>query len=258
MARRKKRFLALALALTLIFLAAIPGVFAAPDSGEVTTTLTEALPAGETANGTIPRRPMAENDGVPPPPERLRAIAAARPANASDMIDTDKDGLPDIWETNGADFNGDGVIDLPLHLMGASVSVPDVFVEVDWMAGRYNQSGYLYYNGALTSKPDLEVFGITAAEYVRHGIRLHIDYGPESIDYVTGTAWKNYPGGSGGNEVPYSTVQIYDGNGTNNWASLTKEHLTYLRSPVFHHSVIVDSTDHIGGWGGWEIGRAHV
>ena len=49
------------------------------------------------------------------------------------MQDSDGDGLPDEWETNGVDTDGDGVIDLHLEQMGADPNVPDVFVELDWM-----------------------------------------------------------------------------------------------------------------------------
>src|SRR6185436_18653421 len=49
--------------------------------------------------------------------------------------DDDADGLCDNWETNGIDLNGDGIIDLPLNQapFNASRTVPDIFVEVDWM-----------------------------------------------------------------------------------------------------------------------------
>ena len=50
--------------------------------------------------------------------------------------DTDGDGLPDCWEINGIDINGDGVIDLDLPAMGAHFDRKDIFVEIDAMAGR--------------------------------------------------------------------------------------------------------------------------
>lgn len=48
-------------------------------------------------------------------------------------IDSDKDGLPDIWETKGIDINHDGIIDLNLPSLGAKPMHKDVFVEVDYM-----------------------------------------------------------------------------------------------------------------------------
>ena len=62
------------------------------------------------------------------------------------VLDTDGDGLPDCWETNGIDFNGDGTIDLALCVQVdtngdgvadtnecASALHKDLFVEIDWL-----------------------------------------------------------------------------------------------------------------------------
>ena len=50
-------------------------------------------------------------------------------------LDTDGDGLLDVWEINGIDTDGDWKIDLDLAGLGADPSHKDIFVEVDWMAG---------------------------------------------------------------------------------------------------------------------------
>jgi hypothetical protein len=47
--------------------------------------------------------------------------------------DSDGDGLPDLWETEGIDFNTDGAIDLDLPVLGANALRKDVFVEFDFM-----------------------------------------------------------------------------------------------------------------------------
>jgi uncharacterized repeat protein (TIGR01451 family) len=48
-------------------------------------------------------------------------------------MDTDEDGLLDHWESTGVDFNGDGLVDLDLHLppFGANPNQKDIFVEID-------------------------------------------------------------------------------------------------------------------------------
>ncbi len=239
MTKNYKRFLALLLTLLLVF-GAMPGSFSVrADNPAVEDEIISESP------------PMAENDGVPLSPEELQAIAAARPANAAEMVDTDLDGIPDIWETNGADYNSDGIVDFPLHQMGCEVGVRDVFVEVDWMEGMHDLSYNFNDKGVLVSKTNQQMLEMTAEEFGRHGINLHIDFGPGSIDYVTGIAWDDYPGGAGGNAFPYSTEIIYDGIVSNSaWTALSEENLTYLRSPVFHHSMFVNSAS-IGGWGGW-------
>ncbi len=53
-----------------------------------------------------------------------------------DFGDRDRDGLLDVWETEGIDVNGDGTIDLDLPSMGANPDRKDIFVEIDAMAGR--------------------------------------------------------------------------------------------------------------------------
>jgi hypothetical protein len=50
--------------------------------------------------------------------------------------DTDGDGLPDLWETDGIDFDADGAVDINLPGLGADPNHKDLFVEVDAMAGR--------------------------------------------------------------------------------------------------------------------------
>ncbi|MBI5434720.1 MAG: hypothetical protein HZA52_17945 [Planctomycetes bacterium] len=50
--------------------------------------------------------------------------------------DLDGDSLLDIWETQGIDADGDGVVDLDLPALGANPLHKDIFVEIDAMAGR--------------------------------------------------------------------------------------------------------------------------
>jgi uncharacterized repeat protein (TIGR01451 family) len=50
------------------------------------------------------------------------------------LHDADGDALPDQWETEDTDLDGDGVVDIGPSF-GADVNTPDIFVEVDWMEG---------------------------------------------------------------------------------------------------------------------------
>lgn len=54
--------------------------------------------------------------------------------NANDL-DTDGDGLPDIWEDSGIDINDDGLIDF--FPLGANPLRKDVFLEIDYMDGHF-------------------------------------------------------------------------------------------------------------------------
>jgi len=47
--------------------------------------------------------------------------------------DSDGDGLPDSWEQNGIDIDGDGTVDLDLPMLGADWEHKDIFVEIDYM-----------------------------------------------------------------------------------------------------------------------------
>ena len=87
----------------------------------------------------------------------------------SPLPDSDGDGIPDAWETNGIDADGNGTIDLHLNAApyNADPRHKDLFVEADWMAGFAPQSGTLPdVQAAFTNAPVDNPDGTT-------GIRLH-------------------------------------------------------------------------------------
>jgi hypothetical protein len=65
------------------------------------------------------------------------AIVYTLPVNAATM-DSDGDDIPDEWERNGYDADGDGTIDIDLPALGADPRRPDVLLEVDIMQGLTN------------------------------------------------------------------------------------------------------------------------
>ena len=93
------------------------------------------------------------------------------------MLDSDGDGLLDIWEQKGGgiDWNCDGKIDLDLWSMNASPFHKDIFVEVDRM------QGFLTHPEALN---DVEqAFHSVPNKYVNNpdgndGINLHAQFDP--------------------------------------------------------------------------------
>lgn len=59
------------------------------------------------------------------------------PSNAETQ-DSDGDDIPDTWELNGYDADGNGTVDIDLPALGASPYRPDLFVEVDVMQNLTN------------------------------------------------------------------------------------------------------------------------
>lgn len=121
------------------------------------------------------------------------SAAAKAPTETSAAItagDSDGDSLLDTWETDGYDANGDGVIDVDLPALGANPQRKDIFVEMDYMAGRIPSSTTAWDRIAavFASAPVANPDGST-------GISIHLDAG-------TAAAGTQYDLG-GGNQVPY-------------------------------------------------------
>jgi uncharacterized repeat protein (TIGR01451 family) len=122
------------------------------------------------------------------------------PSNAPEdfvLLDSDGDALFDVWETEGIDLDGDKSLEVNLPAMGAELNKKDVFVQVDWMEGNnHNQ------------KPSPEaiqqiVQAFANSEVDGKGINLHVDVGPDSIDYVTGNQWEEF---GKGHSIPYVDI----------------------------------------------------
>ena len=99
-------------------------------------------------------------------------------------LDTDEDGLMDIWEkpTRGVDADGDGTPDLRLAQLGANPYRKDLFLELDWLNPRTSGGGQLW-----SCEPAPGVTARLAAAFATApvsnpdgstGITLHVDAGP--------------------------------------------------------------------------------
>lgn len=147
---------------------------------------------------------------------------AAHAAITPTSTDRDGDGLPDAWETNGVDTNGDGVIDLDLPALGADPDRADLFVELDWMPGLLPSTAELdtirtTFAGMPVNNPD----GST-------GIRIHLDAGS-----ARGSAYNL----GGGNEIPYTNNL----SGVTEVTSIRALHSDVARANVFHYAVFGDT-----------------
>lgn len=160
-----------------------------------------------------------------PPADGARTVVAA--------TDTDGDALPDTWETNGYDANGDGVVDVNLPALGANPRKKDLFVEMDYMSGRLATTAALdrivqVFASAPVSNPD----GST-------GITIHLDAGS-----ARGTKYDL----GGGNEVPYDADLNPSGTQT---TAIKTANFAAARKAVFHYMLWGDSYD-----GGCSSGQA--
>lgn len=155
--------------------------------------------------------------------------AQPRPALAA-ATDTDGDSLPDTWEKNGYDADGDGSIDVDLPAMGASPDHKDLFVEMDYMRGRLASTTALdrivqVYANAPVPNPD----GTS-------GIRIHLDAGS-----ARGAAYDL----GGGNEVPYDAHLAPAESET---LDIKSANYDAARTKVFYYMLWADDyTDEDGG-----------
>ncbi|MFI5735978.1 M66 family metalloprotease [Kribbella sp. NPDC051587] len=151
--------------------------------------------------------------------------AAPAVSQAVLATDTDGDSLPDIWETNGYDANGDGVVDVNLKAMGADPKKKDLFVEMDYMDGRLASVAALdrivqVFAQAPVSNPN----GTT-------GIKIHLDAGS-----ARGTAYNL----GGGNLVAYDNDLNPSATQTN---AIKNANFAAARKAIFHYMLWADSYD---------------
>ena len=130
--------------------------------------------------------------------------------NTATLVDSDGDGLPDIWEEQGVVL-ADGT-EIPLPDWGADPNRPDVFLQLNWMASEYdtlgcdsnaarecaeaNRTSYAPSKQSLDDLVDL---------FADHGITLHIDAGEHYTNIP------NYTERFGGQTIDYRDV-YFDAN----------------------------------------------
>jgi Tol biopolymer transport system component len=144
------------------------------------------------------------------------------------LVDTDRDGLYDEWEIHGIDVDGDGTIDIDLPAMGADPNKKDIFIEVDWM----EDEEHSHKPDPIAIKKIVDSFANSPVDGI--GINLHVDVGPESIDYVTGKAWGEL---SGGNSIPHQDVLGDKQDLATDHNNIIVENFSSDRNQVFHYSI---------------------
>ena len=151
-------------------------------------------------------------------------------------VDTDGDGLLDVWETDGLTVTVGGVdefVDLPA--MGANPNHKDIFVEIDYMVdGGHShqpnataiQSIVNSFNNAPVNNPDATT-----------GIHLHVDYGSGApLTWAAG----NWGTMSRAEALSHQT-NLGTCSGSNyDWGgfdTIKQDHFTAGRAAVFHYNI---------------------
>lgn len=153
---------------------------------------------------------------------------------ADKLLDSDGDGIPDEWEINGVDIDG-VFIDLPA--MGANLNIPDIFVEVDWMVEPNQNSLWSETRPETNLAPSEAAMRIVYESFKAKGINLHIDVGPDSLDFVTGRKWGAL---SGGNQIPYES-NFNLGSDYEHWSETRDTNFNNTRASVFKHCLFVNT-----------------
>lgn len=158
-------------------------------------------------------------------------------------VDSDGDGLPDDWEINGVDVNHDGIIDLDLAAMGADPNVPDIFIEADWMEYEGDDFNFLWIHEKRNQKntaPTALALKKVYDQFNSHGIKVHIDAGPNSImNYDTGETWGAL---SGASALSYQET-FHLGSYYENWNQLAIDNFTRARWTTFRYCLFANQYD---------------
>jgi hypothetical protein len=188
----------------------------------------------------------------------LGVLAAALPASAARSRpatgpDSDGDGLPDEWELHGVTIDGGAgrrFIDLPA--MGADPMKPDIFVQIDGMAGaqhdqRPSPAAIKLLVDAFANAPYVSPTGSV-------GIRLHVDAGPRSLLGDDGATWGPL---SRARVLPWQKNLGTVANGSYDWSAFDAikngpgGFTETGRGPAFHYAIFgcFHDLDDPSGWG---------
>ena len=160
--------------------------------------------------------------------------------------DTDGDGLPDRWETDGLVVDG---VFLDLPAMGANPLRKDVFVHVDWMVRPPTCVDNICW-GERTFAPQPEALAVVRAAFALApvpnpdgslGISLHVDAGPGSVmNPLTNQLWGAL---ARGGEVPHVPIFGADFGGAYDWTAFDQYkqmRVDRARQVVFRYAIHVD------------------
>ena len=168
-------------------------------------------------------------------------------------VDTDGDGLPDVWEEQGLTL-ADGTV-MPLNEWGADPKRPDIFLQMNWMPSEFESLG-CFDNpqqracaeaNTKSYRPSADVLQQLVDKFDEHGVSLHID---------AGASYSNIPNYAERHGGEYGEFSRYYFQGVMPGLKLMDniDELLGDRSAVFRSGMIGDSM----GPGNYSVGLSLV
>ncbi len=167
--------------------------------------------------------------------------------------DADRDGLLDFWEQSGIDVDENGEIDLSLAALGADPLTRDVFLELDWLAGRSPSGEALQSLRDVFASAPAPLGLAGQATGIPPGIRLHIDptYSGQinGLDGRTDIIYMGLPGLTIRPDLDLSARSLQE---VKDAAFGGDALLRKAREYVYHYAVLANfvSTIHVGAENG--------
>ncbi|MFB9163572.1 choice-of-anchor L domain-containing protein [Arthrobacter psychrochitiniphilus] len=151
--------------------------------------------------------------------------------SVSSLVDSDGDGLPDVWETEGIDYDGDGIAEVNLSAMGADPQRADIFIQVDWMEKKPSCVWFICWGGKSFEPQQAAlndvVKAFAAAPFTNPngstGITAHI---------------------SSGSAVPWTEHILTASNAGYDWTGfegIKNSSFDNLKRDVFHYALYADT-----------------
>jgi Tol biopolymer transport system component len=154
-----------------------------------------------------------------------RAVRICYEVELSRDLDPDGDAIPTVWEVNGLDVDGDGVVDVDLAAMGADPMRKDLFVEIDCLFSDGNSDGDFNdpedHNHCPSQDALNDIVKVFANAPLDNpdgsvGIQLHVDigihYGAGVVTVAGGAVAGTYGNlggvGRGGDKIPEAGNEV--------------------------------------------------
>ena len=166
------------------------------------------------------------------------------------LTDTDGDGLSDAWETEGIDYDKDGIPELDLPAMGADPQHKDIFLEIDYMK-KAPTCFWFFCFGGKNFAPQAAAVQAMVTSFANapltnpdgvNGIRMHVDAGPGYVmSPASGATWGSR---SKANALSHVASLGTVSGGAYDWSAfetIKQANFDFSRRDAFHYVVYADT-----------------